>query len=168
MNYLNLCIVEGNLTKDAEVREVNNTKVTLFSIACNESYQSKEKESIKSVNFFQTEVWGEAFANKISPFLKKGTCLRITGKLRQDIWQSEDGSRKERIYIRATSVDFIGLSKKSDKKVFPSQEEEILDDVEVYQEDINILEKEGLIQKGFKNKEKQDVSASSKKKKKIS
>ena len=141
MNFLNLCIVEGNLTKDAEVRVASENKVTCFSIACNESYRGKDAAVVKQVSFFQVEIWGENIANKIAPFLKKGQGVRVTGKLKQDSWISEDGQRKEKIFIRASSLEFISnLRPLKDRENSPKKEEEVLDDFEVYDESDEILD----------------------------
>ena len=141
MNFLNICIVEGNLTKDAEVRAVNQDSVTTFSIAYNESFTSKERGAVSSVSFFNVEVWGQAFATKIAPLLKKGTSLRVTGKLRQDTWIAQDGTKREKIFIRASTIDFVSYSRPSGVEEIAKREEEVVDDIEVYDELDSVLDK---------------------------
>ena len=141
MNFLNICIIEGNLTKDAEVRSANQDNVTSFSIAYNENFVSKERGAVNSVSFFQVEVWGQNFATKIAPMLKKGSSLRVTGKLRQDTWIGQDGVKHEKIFIRASGIDFVNYQRANSNNNLVKKEEEILDDVEVYEESESILDK---------------------------
>ena len=141
MNFLNICIVEGNLTKDAEVRAVNQDNVTSFSIAYNESFTSKEKGLVSTVSFFNVEVWGQNFATKIAPLLKKGTSVRVTGKLRQDTWVAQDGTKREKIFIRASSIDFVSYQRNNNGEDTPRKENEVVDDIEVYDELDSVLDK---------------------------
>ena len=137
MTYLNMITLEGNLTKDAEVKNISsNSVVTTFNIAHNESFMDSNKELVKRVFYIGVEVWGESFANKISNYLKKGTCVRVYGKLKCDSWTSDDGTKKERLVIRATNIDFVQYYRQNGKMIDTAKTSQEIDDIEIIETDI--------------------------------
>lgn len=104
MNDLNTVMVEGNLTKDAELTYLpNGTAKCGFSIGVNRSYR-KDGEWKKDASFFDVVLWAklaEYYAEKLS----KGTRVRVIGSLRQDRWE-KDGQTRSRVSIVADHVDY--------------------------------------------------------------
>lgn len=107
MNYLNTCIVEGNLTDNAESRTVGSSMITTFSMAQNRNYINSRNELVRETTFFNTEVWGEGFANKTSKFLTKGTPVRVQGRIKIDTWNDESGKKREKMVIVCEKFDFL-------------------------------------------------------------
>ena len=138
MVYLNFAIVEGNITKDAEVRHIaEGSYVTSFTLANNENFTNSKSETVSKANFIHVEVWGEAFAEKISPYLKKGTPIRVHGKIRSDSWTSDDGTKRERTFIRGTNVDFIKFAGNGKRQIEVRNKDSDLDCIEIIESDEN-------------------------------
>lgn len=100
MSDLNVTVVEGRLTRSAELKHLNNDKrtaVCTFSIANNRSRKADNGEWIDAVSYFDCELWGkygEAMASK----LVKGEKVTIEGRLDQDRWE-KNGQYSSRIKI---------------------------------------------------------------------
>lgn len=109
LNSINL---QGNLTKDAETRELKDgKKIALFSIA-----NQHDKET---TYFFPCKCFNE----KIFPYLKKGTHIIASGELTQNKWTDAEGNKKESIGITVYKVDFVPTGKKEEPKKEEAEED---------------------------------------------
>ena len=105
MRNLNSVLIEGNLTSDPDERTVGDgTRLCRFSIAYNRMYKTAD-DMRDEVSFFDVEVWGDRAAPCID-YLQKGKKVRVIGRLKQDRWETAEGSRRERISIVAEHVEF--------------------------------------------------------------
>lgn len=110
-NALNLSLVEGRLTRDPDLFYTKNGNgVCKFDIAVN-SFFKKGENSINEVSYITVNTWNK-IADACSQYLKKGSKVRIKGKLKQDSWTTKEGEKRKKIYIEASSVDFLGSPKK--------------------------------------------------------
>ena len=115
MNSMNTIMLEGNLTRDPELRETpKGTPVCSFSVASNRFYRYEE-ELQKEVSFFDIETWARS-AERCGEELSKGRVVRVVGRLKQDRWTYGEGKKHSRVKIVADHVDF--------KPVFTKQAEE--------------------------------------------
>lgn len=113
----NIVVIEGRLTRNAEMKQVGNSTLISFSIANNQSHQNKETgEWINTANFFECDVWNR---QNFFKHLQKGRMLTITGHLKQETWTGTDGKTNSRIKIIADS-----LSLRYDKKEVTSTQVE--------------------------------------------
>ena len=115
MNQMNLCIVEGNLVREPEVKNLENIQktVTVFTIAQHNCYVNAKKEIVDDTNFIDVEVWGTGFAEKIANKMKKGVLARVQGSIKQQTWSDVDGKRHQKHIVQANSVNF-GKTEKDD------------------------------------------------------
>ena len=99
MNSLNSLIIEGNLTKDPVLKELDNDKsVCDLSIAVNRYYK-KNDEQVKETSYFDIQVWN-GLGRNCTEYLSKGRGVRVTGRLKQDRWIDKDtGENKNKVYI---------------------------------------------------------------------
>ncbi len=105
MNNLNSIILEGNLTKDPELKQTpRGTPVCRFTVASNRFYKT-EDERREEVSFFEVEVWSR-LAETCGEYLSKGRGVRVVGRLKQDRWAATDGSLRSRIHIVGEHVEF--------------------------------------------------------------
>lgn len=101
----NHVFVTGNLVREPELRETPKGKpVCTFSLASNRNYKL-DGEPQDEVSFFVVETWA-ALAENCAKHLVKGQEVRVTGRLRQDRWQSSEGEKRERVKIVANQVKF--------------------------------------------------------------
>ena len=99
MNQINSIILEGNLTKNPELKELQNgLKVCELSLACNRYVKNNNNEYTKDVDFFRCECW-----NSLAEYLcsqgHKGQHIRIVGRLKQNRWKDSSGKEMSNIVI---------------------------------------------------------------------
>ena len=105
MNSLNSILIEGNLTRDPELKSTpKGTSVCSFSVASNRFYK-QDQEYQKEVSFFDVETWAK-LAESCAEYLEKGRGVRVVGRLKQDRWQDQDGNPKSKVKIVAEHVEF--------------------------------------------------------------
>jgi single-strand DNA-binding protein len=105
MNSLNSILVEGNLTRDPELRHTpKGTPVCAFAVASNRFYRYEE-ELQKEVSFFDVEAWA-GLAERCGKELDKGRGVRVAGRLKQDRWIDQEGKNRSKVKIVAEHVEF--------------------------------------------------------------
>jgi len=106
----NKVIIMGNLTRDVELRYIpSGTAVGGFSIACNEKYTRQNGEKVEEVSYFDVEVWAKQ-AENCANYLTKGSKVLVEGSLKQDRWEQEDGTKRNKVKIRAQNVQFMSAN----------------------------------------------------------
>ncbi len=109
MASYNRVILMGNLTRDPEMKYLpSGAAVTNFGIAMNERYTDRQTgEQKESACFVDVEAWGRQ-AEIANEYLTKGRPVFIEGSLKFDSWETEDGSRRSRLSVRAFRIQFLG------------------------------------------------------------
>ena len=107
MNNLNSILVEGNLTKDPSLKNIpSGNHVCLISVATNR-YWKQDEERQQEVSYFDVEAWA-TLGERCHHYLKKGSGVRVVGRLKQDRWSDADGKQHSRVKIIAEHVEFRG------------------------------------------------------------
>lgn len=102
---LNSVLLEGNLTRDPEARDIGDGKtVCTLSVACSQ-YFKKNEGHVEEVSFFDVDTWG-ALARNCAQYLEKGRGVRVIGRLKQDRWHDPEGRSRNRVKIIAQHVEF--------------------------------------------------------------
>jgi single-strand DNA-binding protein len=103
---INHIIITGNLVASPALRETNTgTRVATATIANNEFFNDDKCERQQVATFVDVTVWeksGENFAS----LAKKGQEIIIEGQLRRNDWESEDGQRHSKHFLKAESWQF--------------------------------------------------------------
>jgi len=108
---LNLSLVEGRLTRDPDLFYTKNgNEVCKFDIAVNSNFKANGK-NVDEVSFISVNTWNKV-ADACAKYLKKGSKVRVKGRLKQNSWTSKDGAKKNKIYVEASGVDFLGSNRK--------------------------------------------------------
>ena len=85
MSYQQI-IIQGNCTRDAEVRQVGQSQVAKIGVAVSEKFRNKEGAIQESTEFFDVEIWDKA---GVYPYLTKGQSVLIVGQQKTDKWQDQ-------------------------------------------------------------------------------
>lgn len=104
---VNKCIFIGNLGKDPETRQINETfKVSSFSLACSEKWTDKSGEQKEVTEWINCRA-----SNKLSDicekYLKKGDKVYIEGKFKTQSWE-KDGIKQYATFIEVQSLQMLG------------------------------------------------------------
>lgn len=104
---INLAVLAGNLTRDAELKvSPSGVSVLEVGIAVNDRIKRGE-EWIDRPNFFDVIVFGKR-AEGLASLLTRGLKVTITGKLRWSSWETQDGQKRSRVQVIAEHVEFMG------------------------------------------------------------
>lgn len=103
----------GRLVADPELQEIKtndskSTYVARFTVAVNE-YRKVNDEKVVHTSFLDCEAW-DSGAKTFSESYKKGDLVALTGRVRQNKWETDDGQKRSRIIFR---VEEFSLGRKS-------------------------------------------------------
>lgn len=99
--------VIGNLTADAEVKNVGNRFAINYSIAQNERYKDKDGNKSEKTTYFNCVIWRESNV-EVSKYLTKGTKVFIEGTPEVEIYKDKQGEIKGSIKIIVGNLELIG------------------------------------------------------------
>lgn len=103
---VNKVILAGNLTRDPQVKFLQNEQaVANFGIAINRRYK-KGAEMMEEVTFVDIECWGKT-AELVGQYLTKGRACLVEGHLKLDQWDDKDGQKRSKLKVVADSVQFL-------------------------------------------------------------
>ena len=113
---VNRIIISGNLVANPTLRETNaGTSVTSATLANNEFFNDERGERQQITTFVDVIVWGKSGENFAS-LAKKGQEIIIEGQLRRNDWESEDGQRHSKHFVKAESWQFTQVKAHSGHK----------------------------------------------------
>jgi len=109
MASFNKVILMGNLTRDPELRyTASGAGVTSFGLAVNRKYKQGD-EMKEDVCFVDITVWGKQGEN-CTQYLNKGSGVLIEGRLQFRTWETDDGQKRSKLDVVATTVQFLPKS----------------------------------------------------------
>jgi len=119
--YINKAILIGNITKDIEVKALQNgTKVASFSIATNRNYKDAQGKKQESVEYHNIVSFGKQ-AEVIAQYCGKGDSIYVEGRITTRSWD-KDGVKMYRTEITLENFQFG--NKKENKPVEKVEEKE--------------------------------------------
>jgi single-strand DNA-binding protein len=106
---MNRAAISGNITRDAEARQTQSgMAIVNFSVAVNERKKNAQTGQWEDVPSFFDCVFFGSRAEKLMPYLVKGTKVVIDGKLRQSSWQDKQtGQKRSKVEIVVDDIDFV-------------------------------------------------------------
>jgi len=111
---INKWIGIGNCCADPEVRQMaSGDSVANITVACNDSYKSKQTgEKVEKTEFVRVVFFGK-LADIVGQYLKKGSKVYIEGRLQTRKWQDQAGNDK---YTTEIVVDMRGTMQMLDSQ----------------------------------------------------
>lgn len=112
---MNKIILLGRLVKDPELRHTENSdKVyTKFTIAVQRNFRLPD--GIIEADFIPISVWGKK-AEAVVKYMKKGSLITLSGRLKAGSYDDKDGNRKYTVEVVAEDVKFLE-NKKTETQV---------------------------------------------------
>jgi len=118
-NDVNVVVLVGRLTRDAELRYTNSgLAVCRFSLAVNRRKRSGDSWEIEP-NFFDVVLWGKQ-GEAVQRYLEKGKQVSVSGELRQNRWE-QNGQNRSRVEIIATTLQLLGGGSSSGRQSSPGE-----------------------------------------------
>lgn len=144
MKSVNMVIMMGNMTRDAELRYTPNGKaVASFGLAINRSYKDAAGDKKEEVDFFDVVAWGK-LGEIISQYGGKGQGVHVVGRLQNRNWEGTDGAKRNKTEIVATELTLVGGKGSGSAAPLPATPSEGTDkptpaaESQVREEEINI------------------------------
>ncbi len=139
----NSVIIVGRLTRDPELKRTTTSKsVCRFDIAISSRIKDQVTGEWKDSEptYVPIIVWGDQ-AERCNDRLKKGMPVYVEGRLKTNSWQSTDGTKKSRLEVVASRVQFLvrveGQSSMAQQQVknVESNEQEYVSDNDIMDEE---------------------------------
>ena len=104
---INRVMISGNLTRDAELRSTQSgTSMLGMGIAVNDRRKNQKTGEWEDYpNFVDCTMFGTR-AEKLQPYLTKGTKVAIEGKLSYRSWE-KDGQRRSKLEVIVDEIEFM-------------------------------------------------------------
>jgi single-strand DNA-binding protein len=102
MANFNKWIGAGNLTRDFEVRYTQDQAAVISNtIAINRKYNNKDETTFVDFTAFGKQ------AETMNQYLKKGSSVLIEGRLQQNNWTAQDGTKRSKLVVIVESFQFL-------------------------------------------------------------
>ncbi|WP_040213325.1 single-stranded DNA-binding protein [Clostridium polynesiense] len=110
---MNKIVLVGRLIKDPELRILEGSEKVFarFVIAVDRNFRSADGE--KKADLIPVTIWGRK-AQVVCEYMKKGSLISISGRLRTGSYEDEDG--KKRYIAEVVAEDFRFVSNKRPEK----------------------------------------------------
>ena len=104
---INRVEISGNLTRDAELRGTQGN-VCALGVAVNDRRRNPQTDEWEDVpNFVDCIIFGSR-AEKLQPYLTKGSKVAIAGKLRYSTWEDQaSGQQRSRLEVVVDEIEFM-------------------------------------------------------------
>lgn len=104
---INRVAISGNLTRDAELRTTQSGMSILdFGVAVNDRRKDQQTGEWEDCpNFVDCTMFGTR-AEKLQPFLTKGSKVALEGKLRYSSWE-RGGQRRSKLGVIVDDLEFM-------------------------------------------------------------
>jgi single-strand DNA-binding protein len=107
---LNRAELIGNLGKDPEMRYTpSGQAVTRFSVATNYSYTKNDGTKVDATDWHNIEAWGK-LAEIINQHCQKGDKVFVSGRMKTDKYDADDGTTKYFFKVVANEIIMLGGS----------------------------------------------------------
>lgn len=125
MASINIVVLKGNITRDAELKRVGQTNIPLCKLGLAVNIYSKpkpgEQKPEAEVCFVDVVCWGE-LAERIGS-LRKGEGVIVNGKLKMESWQDKNtGKTINKHVIQAQTVEPIVRQAPAPQQQAPQQQ----------------------------------------------
>lgn len=101
----------GRLVKDPEKKNISSFDLTQFTIAQNRKIKEREE-----THFYDCKAWGKQ--SEWAMKLKKGDLVILEGRLDQETWSKQDGTKASKLVI---NIQRLQLIPKMDRISNPSE-----------------------------------------------
>lgn len=105
---LNILIIQGNLTREFEIKYTTNGKaVAQSAVAVNRKWKDESGAEREECTFVDCTAWGRA-AEVLAQYTRKGHAVLLTGRLKQDQWEDKQtGQKRSKLAMVIESFSFL-------------------------------------------------------------
>ena len=101
-------ILTGALGQDAEIKEIGNSKLVVFSVAVSMDYKDSSGNKVEKTEWVKAQLWkSKAQSTKIAEFLKKGKKVLIEGEPVSEAYKSKNEEIKSNLVVNVKEIEFL-------------------------------------------------------------
>ena len=100
---LNRIEIRGNVGQDARIGKVGDNTVARFNVATNETYKDRTGTLKEETTWHTVTAWGGRGMPDFSQ-IRKGACVYVLGRLRQNRYTASDGTERSFYEVLAARV----------------------------------------------------------------
>ena len=135
---MNKVILIGRLARDPDMRTTGSgTTMTRFTIAVNRPFNPQNNANQPQADFIGCIAWRRQ-AENLAKYMKKGSQIGITGKLRTGSYEAQDGTTRYTTAVRVNELTFLESKPKDGRPepeydgydALPDEDEEETNEVE--------------------------------------
>lgn len=115
---MNIFCGTGRLTKDPEIKHLEDNCIASFSIAIPRRFKNKDGQY--DADFINIKAFRKT-AEFVEKYITKGTKVEVTGSLQQDKWTDKDGNNRTTTVIIADSISFAESKGANQQTSAPAQ-----------------------------------------------
>jgi single-strand DNA-binding protein len=117
---MNKVILTGRFTKDPESRMgTNQVEVARFSLACQNEFVNKDGN--RDTEFVNCVAFGKT-AQTINKYCSKGQMISATGRIKNNSYTAQDGSKRYTTDVIVESFEFLGGKSSGSAADMPSDD----------------------------------------------
>ncbi len=109
-NSLNKIELIGNVGQEPKINDVGESKVIKFSLATSETFKDKSGTLKEEVTWHNIVAWNNKGMLDFN-LIKKGQCLSIVGRVRNNKYTSSDGQERNYNDVLANKIELVELNK---------------------------------------------------------
>lgn len=114
-------VIAGRFTKDAEIRQTQDSKIfARFGIAEN-VYRNGRQEA----QFFDCQLWGQR-AEKLAPYITKGGAATVFGTLQLREYTAQNGEKRTALDVSVNDITLQGGGQDSRTQPAPPQARQVV------------------------------------------
>lgn len=103
---VNRVVLLGRIGKDVEVRDINGTKCTTFTLATSEKYKDRNGEVKELTEWHNIVAWRQT-AEICEKYVKKGDQLFVEGRIKSRTWETDRGEKRYATDIVADKIELL-------------------------------------------------------------
>lgn len=128
MTGINKALIIGNIGKDPEIKTLDNgNKIVSFSVATSESWKDKQTgEKKEQTEWHRIVIFNQSLADIAEKYVKKGSKVYLSGKLKTRKWTDNSGIEKytTEIVLGAFDGELLLLDAKDKTGSYPPPPEQ--------------------------------------------
>ena len=125
---LNRIDIMGRITREIELKKVNDVSCVNFTVACDRDYTGAD--GTRETDFIDCNAW-RGTADFINKYFSKGSQIVLSGRLQSRKYTDNDGKNRNAWFVNVENVYFVGSNNSGSKKTesgfneMPGADEEI-------------------------------------------
>lgn len=106
---LNQIILVGRLTKDPEVKNIDDMKsVSNITLAIPRTF--KNADGVYDTDFVDVTLWN-GIASNTAEYCKKGDIVGVKGRMQTNFYEKDDGTKVSKLDVVGEKVTFLSSAK---------------------------------------------------------